>query len=70
VESEYFKKATGRTYFTCEDGLLFQQAIEETISSGEARIVKANSIGKNKEGEVVAAFVITWSFKAKTKSAG
>jgi len=68
VESEYFKKATGRTYFTCEDGELFRKAIEETISTGEARILKANSIGKNKEGEVVASFVITWSFKARIKN--
>ena len=65
VESEYFKKATGRTGFVCEDGELFQKAIEETIATGEARTVKAKSVGKNKEGEVVAEFIITWSFKAK-----
>lgn len=68
VESEYFKKATARTSFVCEDGELFQQAIEETIATGEARTVKAKSIGTNKDGEVVATFFITWSFKRKTKS--
>ena len=67
VDSEYFKKATGRTSFVCEDGELFQKAIEETIATGEARTVKARSIGKNKEGEVVAEFYITWSFKVKSK---
>ena len=67
VESEYFKKATGRTFFVCEDGELFQKAIEESIASGEAKTVKAKSTGKNKEGEVVAEFYITWSFKAKSK---
>ncbi|MBL7748236.1 MAG: DUF4442 domain-containing protein [Chitinophagaceae bacterium] len=66
VESEYFKKATGRTSFVCEDGELFQQAVEETIATGEARTVKARSTGRNKDGEVVAEFMITWSFKAKT----
>ncbi len=65
VESEYFKKATGRTSFVCEDGELFQKAIEETITTGEARVVKAKSIGKNNEGEIVAEFYITWSFKVK-----
>jgi hypothetical protein len=65
VDSEYFKKATARTSFVCEDGGLFQKAIEETIATGEARMVKARSIGKNKEGEVVAEFYITWSFKVK-----
>lgn len=68
VESEYFKKATGTTSFICEDGELFQQAVEETIATGEARIVKAKSVGTNKEDEVVAVFYITWSFKAKLSS--
>lgn len=68
VESEYFKKATARTSFICEDGELFQQAIEETIATGEARTVKAKSIGTNKDGDVVATFFITWSFKRKAKS--
>jgi len=67
VESEYFKKATGRTSFVCEDGEFFQQAVEETIATGEARTVKARSTGRNKDGEVVAEFMITWSFKAKSK---
>jgi hypothetical protein len=67
VDSEYFKKATARTSFVCEDGELFHKAIEETIATGEARTVKAKSIGKNKEGEVVAEFYVTWSFKAKNK---
>ena len=67
VESEYFKKATGPTYFVCEDGDIIQQAIEETIVSGEARTVRARSAGNNKAGEVVAEFFITWSFKRKSK---
>jgi Domain of unknown function (DUF4442) len=65
LEAAYFKKATGRTHFVCEDGELFQKAVDESIDSGEARIVKARSVGKNKEGEIVAEFYITWSFKAK-----
>jgi hypothetical protein len=67
VESEYFKKATGRTRFVCHDGELFQKAVEETTATGEARTVRAKSIGRNKEGEVVAEFYITWSFKVKSK---
>lgn len=67
VESEYFKKATGRTRFVCHDGELFRKAVEETIKTGEARTVRAQSIGRNMDGEVVAEFYITWSFKAKKK---
>ena len=65
VESEYFKKATGPTFFVCEDGDIIQQAIEETIANGEVRIVRAKSTGSNKAGEAIAEFFITWSFKAK-----
>jgi hypothetical protein len=65
VESEYFKKATGRTSFVCEDGPVFEKAIEESIKTGEPRIVRAKSLGRNSEGEVVAEFYVTWSFKAK-----
>ena len=66
VESEYFKKATGRSSFLCEDGSLFREAIEDTIATGEAKTVRARSVGTNTSGEVVAEFHITWSFKVKT----
>lgn len=65
VESEYFKKAADKTTFTCEDGALIKQAVEDSIATGEGKIVRAKSIGRNKAGEVVAEFYITWSFKAK-----
>ena len=65
VEGEYFKKATGRTTFICEDGEAIQKAIEESIATGESKTVRAKSTGRNKEGELVSEFFITWSFKAK-----
>jgi hypothetical protein len=68
VESEYFKKATGLTTFVCEDGELIQKAIAESIATGEARIVRAKSAGRNKDGEAIAEFFITWSFKSKGSS--
>jgi len=67
LEAEYFKKAISRTYFTCEDGVAIQNAVDESIATGEGRTVRATSTGKNSEGEVVAVFYITWSFKAKKK---
>ena len=65
VESEYFKKAVGKTTFICEDGDALRRTIEESISSGEGKIFRAKSVGKNATGEIVAEFYITWSFKAK-----
>lgn len=66
VESEYFKKATGRTTFECDDGALIKQAIEEAVRTGEPAVVRAASVGRNESEEMVALFYITWSFKAKS----
>jgi uncharacterized protein DUF4442 len=68
VESEYFKKATGRSTFTCEDGALIRDTIERAVMSGEAQTVKAKSVGKNEDGAVVAEFFVTWSFKVKRQT--
>jgi hypothetical protein len=68
VEGDYFKKATGRTLFTCVDGLLIRQTIEDAVSSGQPRSIRARSLGKNEQGEDVAEFFITWSFKARSQT--
>lgn len=65
TDGEYFKKAADKTTFTCEDGALIKQMIEEAVASGEARTVTVKSTGKNNAGEIVAEFKITWSFKVK-----
>ena len=65
VESEYFKKAVGKTTFICEDGEMIAKLIEESIATGEARTIRVKSTGKNKDGELIAEFYITWSFKPK-----
>ena len=66
LEAKYFKKATSVTTFTCEDGTAINNTIEEAISTGEGRAIKARSTGVNGKGELVAEFFITWSFKAKS----
>lgn len=65
MEANYFKKAVGPTAFICEDGKLIADAVNEAIQTGESRVVKAKSTGKNREGELIAEFYITWSFRSK-----
>jgi hypothetical protein len=65
LEANYFKKATGITTFVCEDGLAVNNIVESAITSGESKTIKCKSVGKNKDGEIVAEFFITWSFKVK-----
>lgn len=66
TEAEYFKKAVDKTSFICEDGELIRDTIEKAITTGEAKTIRARSVGKNKQGETVAEFYITWSFKVKS----
>ena len=65
MESNFYKKAVDKTFFTCEDGEKILQVIEESIVTGEGKTVTAKSLGKNLAGEVVAEFFVTWSFKGK-----
>ncbi len=65
LEAAYFKKATSITTFICADGLAITQTIEEAIATGEGKIIKIKSTGKNDKDELVAEFFITWSFKVK-----
>ena len=65
ISGSFIKKAVGRTTFICNDGLLIKQTIEDAIADGQGKTVTAKSTGTNAAGEVVAEFLITWSFKAK-----
>lgn len=65
LEAKFVKKATGLISFTCSDGLMVSEAIEEAIATNEGRTIVCKSLGTNAKGEVVAEFYITWSFKSK-----
>ncbi len=67
LEGKYYKKATGITTFTCEDGDAIFNTILDAINSAEGRSIKATSVGRNEAGELVAEFFIEWSFKAKSR---
>jgi hypothetical protein len=64
-ESSYFKKATGRTRFVCNDGLALRAVIEKAIATSEPQTYTTTATGTNREGEKVAECFITWSLKAK-----
>ena len=67
TEAAYFKKATGRALFVCNDGSLIRKAIEQAVVTGEAVTVRVASVGSNEAGEVIAEFFITWSFKVRSQ---
>ena len=65
LQAQYFKKATERIYFTCDNGNQILQAIEKAVETGTGQTVQAVSQGKTAQGELVSTFIITWSFKVK-----
>ena len=67
LEAEFIKKATGVTVFTCESGDEILKTIEKCITSGEGQTIKCAAIGRSHSGDVIAKFIVTWSFKARSK---
>jgi hypothetical protein len=67
VESEYFKKAVGKISFLCEDGLAVSAAIGKAIESNEPQTIRVRSTGTDLNGDIVAVFFITWSFKMRSR---
>jgi len=67
VEASFNKKATGRTFFTCHDGEKIFKAVKTTLKTGEGQTVQTETVGRNKEGDEIARFKITWSFKQRSK---
>src|SRR5690606_17569480 len=66
VEVHFHKKATGITLLTCNEGVRIRDAVQAAYLSGESQQISIETIGKNNEGEMVADFIITWSFKRKS----
>ncbi len=66
-EGYYFKKATGKITFTCNDGVAINEAVESAIATGQGTTVKCHTTGMNEQNEMVAEFYFTWSFKARNK---
>lgn len=65
VEGKFYKKATGLTFFQCTGGENMKDTIAKAMALNVPQEIKAHSVGRNKEGDVVAEFWITWSFKLR-----
>jgi acyl-coenzyme A thioesterase PaaI-like protein len=63
--AEYYKKANQKITFTCNQGRELNQLIDGLIPEETAQLTMV-STGTNPQGEVVAKFYVTWSFKRKS----
>ncbi|GGK60018.1 DUF4442 domain-containing protein [Rufibacter glacialis] len=69
MEAEFSKKAVGTITFTCSDGEAIAAAVRETQRTGQGSALQTLSIGHDEQGEEVARFRITWSYKARGQKA-
>jgi len=65
VKAEFVKKAKTRIIFTCNQGELFEKAISQSITENEGKIVEVYAEGLDINGDAVARFWFTWTFKPK-----
>jgi Domain of unknown function (DUF4442) len=62
-EGQFYKKATDKITFTCQDGKLIETAVEKALKGEQNVMIQCTAVGNNTHHEMVAAFTITWSFK-------
>ncbi len=65
MEANYFKKARGISFFSCEQGVAIANAVNRAASEAGSNTITVKSTGRNKNNEVIAEFIFTWSFKSK-----
>jgi len=65
IEGKFYKKATGLTRFTCDEGKMIQQTID-SVAAGESKSITVLASGLNEKDELIAEFGITWSFKKRS----
>jgi len=66
MEAKFYKKAIGKTKFVCKDGAAIKEVIQRAINTAKSQTITAKSTGYNRDNEMVAEFLFTWSFKAKS----
>ncbi len=64
-KSNFTKKATGRITFTCNDGLLIENAIKQAVTTNEGQTIWMKSIGIDEKGDQVSEFDFEWSVRVK-----
>ena len=67
IKGTFPKRATGRTYFECKDGIKVYEAVRQCISTGEPVVVDLVTVGKMEDGTEVSEFTFTWSLKQRSK---
>jgi hypothetical protein len=66
LSAKFTRKATQTAVFTFSNGASMKAAVDETVRTGEPVVFRAQTVGRQPDGTVVAEFEIVWSFKRKS----
>ncbi|WP_177732948.1 MULTISPECIES: DUF4442 domain-containing protein [Flavobacterium] len=64
-KGNFSKKAKGRITFVCNDGHLIEEAIKQTVATGEGQTFWMKSIGTDEKGDQVSEMDFEWSVRIK-----
>ncbi len=67
MDAQFKKKAKTRITFICKDSQAIKKTIDESIETKQGRIITVTTTGYDQQGQEVAVFHFTWTFKPKTK---
>ena len=66
MEASFSKKASSEARFTCIEGHLIFDAVQQCVESGEGQRVRVETVGRDESGDEVSRFTFEWSFKARS----
>ena len=65
VKINFTKKADGTIIFECNQGKEILATIQKSIDTEDGQTIEALTIARDEKGDIVAEFLIQWSFKVK-----
>lgn len=68
MRASFTKKAVGKIVFTCANGDTIWAAVQQAIATQQGQTVEALSVGHDEQGDEVARFTFTWTFKQKNRA--
>ena len=66
LKVSFMKKATGTITFRCNQGKEISATIQKSIETGEGQTIESLTVANDETGDVVAEFLVNWSFKVKS----
>ncbi len=65
-KASFTKKATGVITFSCHQGQMVEESIQQAIKTKEGQTIWLNAVGHNQKGEQVSSMDFEWTVKVKS----